>query len=226
MYANVTPQTVVKATDEALATLAELADTITMGVQTTGGDSSRLFNRHFQDENQVIEAVKIMTGYGVKVKLEVIIGLPNIDGLCPDPVTDAIKTIQMTQRISREAPNMTWTACFPLMLYPGTSLWEKAVKAGVPLSEACEFEWHTGEGSVKFDPLTMKRIKNMTKMATMFIKYDMSERWMRALLDVDLNDSSSKQFSECQYLESLKFRLGDKIEEEFDNILKGINLKY
>jgi len=72
----------------------------------------------------------------------------------------------------------------------------------------------------------MKRIRNMTKMATMFIKYDMSERWMRALLDMDLTDSSSKQLSECQYLESLKFRLGDKIEEEFDNILKGIHLKY
>ena len=227
MYANVTPQTVVKATDEALATLAELADTITMGVQTTGGDSSRLFNRHFQDENQVIEAVKIMTGYGVKVKLEVIIGLPNIDGLCPDPVTDAIKTVQMCQRISREAPpDTTWTSCFPLMLYPGTSLWEKAKKAGIPLSEACEFEWHSGEGSVKFDPLTMKRIKNMTKMATMFIKYDMSERWMRALLDIELTDTSSKQLGECQYLESLKFRLGDKIEEEFDDILKGIHFKY
>jgi radical SAM superfamily enzyme YgiQ (UPF0313 family) len=227
MYANVTPQTVVKATDEALATLAELADTITMGVQTTGGDSSRLFNRHFQDEKQVIEAVKIMTGYGVKVKLEVIIGLPNIDGLCPDPVTDAIKTVQMCQRISREAPpDMTWTSCFPLMLYPGTSLWEKANKAGIPLSEACEFEWHSGEGSIKFDPLTMKRIKNMTKMATMFIKYDMSERWMRALLDIDLTDSSSRQLGECQYLESLKFRLGDKIEEEFDDILKGIHFKY
>ena len=227
MYANVTPQTVVKATDEALATLAELADTITMGVQTTGGDSSRLFNRHFQDEKQVIEAVKIMTGYGVKVKLEVIIGLPNIDGLCPDPVTDAIKTVQMCQRISQEAPpDTTWTSCFPLMLYPGTSLWEKAKKAKIPLSEACEFEWHSGEGSVKFDPLTMKRIKNMTKMATMFIKYDMSERWMRALLDIELTDTSSRQLGECQYLESLKFRLGDKIEEEFDDILKGIHFKY
>ena len=88
-----------------------------MGVQTTGGDSSKLFNRHFQDENQVIEAVKIMTSFGVKVKLEVIIGLPNIDGLVPDPVTDAIKTIQMCQRISKEAPpEMTWTSCFPLMV--------------------------------------------------------------------------------------------------------------
>jgi len=226
MYANVTPQTVVKATDAALATLAELVDTVQMGVQTTGGDSSRLFNRHFQDEAQVIEACKILTAFGVKVKLEVIIGLPNIDGLVPDPITDAIKTIQMCQRISREVPDMTWTSCFPLMLYPGTALWEKAKKAGVPLSEACEFEWHSGEGSVKFDPLTMKRIRNMTKMATMFIKYDMSERWMRALIDTELNDSSSRQLSECQYLESLKFRLGDKIEEEFDEILKGMHFKY
>ena len=227
MYANVTPNTVVKATDEALSTLAELTDTLTMGVQTTGGDSSRLFNRHFQDENQVIEAVKKMANHGVKVKLEVIIGLPNIDGLCPDPLTDAIKTIQMCQRISREVPpEMTWTSCFPLMLYPGTELHKKAMRAKIPLSEACEFEWHSGEGSVKFDPLTMKRIKNMSKLATMFVKYDMNERWMRALMDMDLNESSSKQLSECQYLESLTFRLGDNIEHEFNDILKGMNFKY
>ena len=48
MYANVTPQTVVKATDAALSTLADLADTVTMGVQTTGGDSSRYLTDIFK----------------------------------------------------------------------------------------------------------------------------------------------------------------------------------
>ena len=133
----------------------------------------------------------------------------------------------MCQRISREVPpDMTWTSCFPLMLYPGTELHKKAMRAKIPLSEACDFEWHSGEGSVKFDPLTMKRIKNMSKLATMFIKYDMNERWMRALMDMDLNESSSKQLSECQYLESLVFRLGNNIEHEFNDILKGMNFKY
>jgi radical SAM superfamily enzyme YgiQ (UPF0313 family) len=227
MYANVTPQTVVRATDESLRILAELADTVQMGVQTTGGDSSKLFNRHFQDEDQVTEACKVLTKYGVRVKLEVIIGLPNIDNLVPDPITDAIKTIQMCQRISRSVPkNMTWTSCFPLMLYPGTQLWKKSMKAGVPLNDACEFEWHSGEGSVKFDSVTQNRIKNMTKLATMFIKYNMSERWMRALMDMNLTEESSKQLSECQYLESLTFRLGDDIEEHFDDILEGMNFKY
>ena len=63
-------------------------------------------------------------------------------------------------------------------------------------------------------------------MATMFIKYDMNERWMRALMDMNLTDSSSRQLSECQYLESLVFRLGNKIEDEFDNILKDMHFKY
>ncbi len=227
MYANVTPKTVVKSTDKALRVLADLADTVQMGVQTTSGDSSRLFNRHFQDEAQVTNAVKILAKHGLKVKLEVIIGLPNIDNLVPDPITDAINTIQMCQRISRSVPkNMTWTACFPLMLYPGTQLWENCMEAGIPLNDACEFEWATGEGSVKFDLITRKRIKNMTKLATMFIKYNMSERWMRALMDMDLNEDSSRQLSECQYLESLKFRLGEDIEDQFDVILESMNFKY
>ena len=133
----------------------------------------------------------------------------------------------MCQRISRSVPrNMTWTSCFPLMLYPGTQLWKKSMKAGIPLNDACEFEWHSGEGSVKFDSVTQNRIKNMTKLATMFIKYNMSERWMRALMDMNLTEESSKQLSECQYLESLTFRLGDDIEEHFDDILEGMNFKY
>jgi radical SAM superfamily enzyme YgiQ (UPF0313 family) len=228
MYANVTPQTVVKATKESLEILANLVGTVQMGVQTTGGDSSRLFNRHFQDENQVIEACKILASFGIKSKLEVIIGLPNINWLVPDPITDAIKTVQMCQRISREVPaGMTFTSCFPLMLYPGTSLWDKAMKAGIPLNDACEFQWWTGEGSVKFDPLTMKRIKNITKMTTMFVNYQMDERWMRALIDMDLNETASRQFNECIYYESLMFRMGKKfVEKEFDNIMKGIHFKY
>ena len=60
----------------------------------------------------------------------------------------------------------------------------------------------------------------MSKLATMFIKYDMNERWMRALMDMDLTDSSSRQLSECQYLESLVFRLGDKVDVR----VKQVNL--
>ena len=55
----------------------------------------------------------------------------------------------------------------------------------------------------------------------------MDERWMRALIDMDLNESASRQLSECGYYESLMFRMGKKfVEKEFDNIMKGINFQY
>ena len=61
----------------------------------------------------------------------------------------------------------------------------------------------------------------------MFINYQMDERWMRALIDMDLNESASKQLSESGYYESLMFRMGKKfVEKEFDNIMKGINFQY
>ena len=64
-------------------------------------------------------------------------------------------------------------------------------------------------------------------MATMFINYQMDERWMRALIDMDLNENASRQLSECVYYESVMFRMGKNfVEKEFDNIMKKINFKY
>ncbi len=217
MYANVTPQTVVKASDEVLKTLASLVNSVQMGVQTARPDSLKLFHRSFQREAQVKEAYDRLRSFDIKVKLEVIIGLP-----VQDPIGDALDTIKLCQRI---APG-GFTACFPLMLYPGTALYKKCLAEGVPLSDHCEFEWHSGEGSVKFDPETARRIKNLTKMATMFVKYNIDEAWMRAFIDMELTESASKRLSECAYLESLVFRLGEGARKDFDKILSGMHFRY
>ena len=49
---------------------------------------------------------------------------------------------------------------------------------------------------------------------------------MRALMDTEIPEESSKELSECQYLESLMFRLGEDVEKDFDDILEGMNFKY
>ena len=217
VYANVTPQTVVKASDKTLNALATLVSSVQMGVQTARLDSLKLFNRSFQKEAQVKQAYERLCSFGIKVKLEVIIGLP-----VQDPLGDAIDTIKLAQRV---APG-GFATCFPLMLYPGTELYRKCISEGVPLNDNCEFEWHSGEGSVKFDPETSRRIKNLTKMATFFVKYNVDERWMRSFIDMELTESASRQFSECTYLESLMFRLGEGVKEDFDNILSNMHFRY
>lgn len=217
LYANVTPNTVVKVSDEALRVLAGMVTSVQMGVQAARPESLRLFNRAFQTEAQVKAAYDRLTSFGIKTKLEVIIGLP-----VPDPVEDALETVKMCQRI---APG-TFIACFPLMLYPGTRLFRHCVEKGVPLADECKFEWHTGVGSIRFDQETSRQIKNLTKMATMFVRYGVDERWMRALIKMELNEAASRELSECQYLESLLFRIGDSVRDEFDSILKSMHFQY
>ena len=217
MYANVTPQTVMKASDKTLKTLSRLVTSVQMGVQTARPESLKLFNRGFQKETQVKKAYERLSSFDIKVKLEIIIGLP-----VPDPIGDALDTIKLCQRV---APG-GFTACFPLMLYPGTALYRKCLAEGVPLNDHCEYEWHSGEGSVRFDPETARRIKNLTKMATLFVKHNIDVRWMLALIDMDLTESASRQLSECSYLESLTFRLGEGVKKDFDSILAGMHFRY
>ena len=46
------------------------------------------------------------------------------------------------------------------------------------------------------------------------------------LMDIDINESSSKQLSECQYLGSFTFRLDDNIKHECNDMAKYMNFKY
>lgn len=151
------------------------------------------------------------------MKLEAIIGLP-----IHDPLGDALDTVKLCQRIAAGG----FTTCFPLMLYPGTVLYRKCMNDGVELNDGCRYEWHSGEGSVRFDPVTARRIRNLTKMATLLVKHNIDERWMRALIDMDLTESASRQLSECSYLESLIFRLGEGVKKDFDDILDDMYFRY
>jgi radical SAM superfamily enzyme YgiQ (UPF0313 family) len=216
-YANVTPATVMSVSDATLVTLSKLVSSVQMGVQVALPESLRLFNRTFQNENMVKNAYDRLVSFGIKVKMELIMGLP-----VSDPVTDAIESIKLAQRIGQGS----FVAAFPLMLYPGTDLTLKCLKKNIELNENCEMEWHTGVGSVKFDPLTNNRIKNLTKLTTFFVKYGVSERWMRCIIDMQLTESASQELSKCQYLESLIFRNGEAIENNFDQILSQMVFKF
>ncbi len=227
LYINVTPKTVLRATPKALQILATLVDTVQMGLETHDKGSKKLFNRQFQSEKQVIDACKILYRYGIKVKLEIIVGLPNINGLVPDPVEDALHTVQSCQRIAKIFPNGTIkAACNALVLYPGTKLWTLCKEHKVPTQEGWKFALYEGIGSVLFSYVQERRLRNIVKMTVMFIKYNMSEEWIRSLIDMEMTDSAREGFSKAQYLDSLTFRLGNGLKKEFINIVNDMTFKY
>ncbi|MCL0044986.1 radical SAM protein [Nitrospinaceae bacterium] len=217
IYGFITPPTIVNASDKVLDTLGSLVDTVAMGVQAARSESLRLFNRQFQTEEMLQKATDRLRAFGIRTKLEVIIGLP-----VEDPIGDALETIKLTQRVGAG----TFGAVFPLMLYPGTELWRVCKEKNIEVEEECNFDWYGGTGSVKFDPETKRKLRNLVKLGTFFIKYNIDERWMRALIEMDLTEASSKLCSENNYLTSLTFRQGDQVEEHFEEILSEMKLVY
>jgi radical SAM superfamily enzyme YgiQ (UPF0313 family) len=214
---NVTPNTVVKVSDKTLDTVSELVAVVQMGVQAARSETLKLFNRQFQNEEQVANAADRLRSHGVSVKLELIVGAP-----VEDPVGDAIDTIKLAQRIGAG----TFVAAFPLMVYPGTALQKWCLKNNVPMRDDCTYECYGGVGSIRFDPDIQRKITNISKLAAFFVKYNVDERWMRALIEMDLNDAASKRISESTYYESLRFQLGDQIDQEFDKILANTKFRY
>jgi len=214
---NVTPNTVVKVSDKTLHTVAKLTSVVQMGVQAARRETLKLFNRQFQNEEQVADAADRLRRNGVSVKLELIVGAP-----VEDPVGDAIDTIKLAQRVGAG----TFVSAFPLMVYPGTALQKWCVKNNVSMRDNCTYECYGGVGSIRFDPDTQRKITNISKLAAFFVKYNVDERWMRALIEMDLNDAASKRISESTYYESLRFQLGDQIDKEFNNILANTKFRY
>lgn len=218
VYANVTPKTVTKVSDSHLRDFSHLVHFVNLGVQTARASSLKLFNRGFQKEEQIKEAYDRLTAFGIRVKLELIIGLP-VD----DPVGDAIDTIKCAQRIGAGG----FGAAFPLMLYPGTALYKWCQDNNVPMNDECTFEWYSGVGSIKFeDPDVAKQIHNLSKLAPFFIKYNVEERWMRALMNVDMSQETSKLVSQNNYLEALTTRQSETAEESFGEVLTYMNFRF
>ena len=217
VFGNVTPNTVVKVSDKTIDTLAELVTVVHMGVQADRRETLKLFNRQFQNEEQVAKAVERLRSHGIPVKLELIVGAP-----VEDPVGDAIDSIKFAQRVGAG----TFVVAFPLMLYPGTALYKWCKENNVPMRDDCTYQFWGGTGSIRFDPDTQRKITNISKLAAFFVKYNVDERWMRALIEMDLNDKASQRIGESIFYESLRFRLGEQIEEEFDKILANIKLRY
>jgi coproporphyrinogen III oxidase-like Fe-S oxidoreductase len=197
--------------------MADLVTVAQMGVQAARKDTLKLFNRQFQDEAQVEKAVNHLRRRGIPVKLELIVGAP-VD----DPVGDAIETIKLAQRVGAG----TFVAAFPLMLYPGTALHRWCLEKKIPIREEFKYEWYSGIGSIRFDSEIQKKITNISKLAAFFVKYNVEERWMRALIEMDLNDAASKRISESTYYESLRVKLGDQVDQEFEKIMVNTRFRY
>lgn len=217
MYVSTTSKLVLKVSDMALGTLKRIVNVVGMGVQAIRPSSLELFNRAWDSEPLMKAAYDRLRSFGYAVNLQCIVGLP-VD----DPVEDALDTIKGMQRIG---PGSV-CSCYPLIVYPGTELEATCRTRGIALNPSCGGDTNSGIPSLLFPPEVTKRLRNICKLGTLFVKYGIDERWMRALIDVDFDESTSRHLSLVRYHECVTDRLKEEGERIFQEIIGGMRLRY
>lgn len=217
MYVSTTSHGANTISDKILRSLKRCVNVVGMGIQVIRLDSLKLFNRQWDNEKKMKEAYDRLVSFGYRVNLQAIVGLP-ID----DPVEDAIETILGLQRIGQGSI----CSVYPLMVYPGTALQKYCQQNQIGLNADCDGDTNSAIGSIYFDKDVWRKLRNICKLATLFVKYNISEKWMRVLINCDFDEETSKQLSMVRYYECVTDRLGDRGKDIFDKILSSMKLRY
>ena len=217
MYVSTTSALVLKVSDNVLSTLKRIVNVVGMGVQAIRPASLKLFNRAWDSEEKMKKAYDRLRSFGYAVNLQCIVGLP-----VNDPVEDAMDTIKGMQRIG---PGSV-CSCYPLMVYPGTAMEQYCRQRNIKLNDECIGDTNAAIPNISFAPDVTKQLRNICKLATLFVKYGIDERWMRALINIDFDDETSRHLSMVRYYECVTDRLKEKGEQIFNEILAAMNLRY
>ena len=217
MYVSTTSQYALKVSDGVLEALKPLVNVVGMGVQAIRPGSLELFNRSWDNEEKMKAAYDRLCSFGYRVNLQAIVGLP-----VTDPVEDAIETVLGLQRIG---PGSV-CSLYPLMVYPGTGIEATCLERGIELNRECTGDTNTGIPHILFPPDVTRRLRNLCKFGTLFVKHNVDEQWMRALIDVEFDEETSRRLSMVRYHDCVVDRLGNKGEQIFRDILSGMKLRY
>jgi radical SAM superfamily enzyme YgiQ (UPF0313 family) len=217
MYISTTSHSVVTASDKLLKAFQPYVSAVGLGVQAIRPESLKLFNRQWDSEAKIQSAYDRLINLGYRVNLQFIVGLP-----VSDPVGDAIDTLLAVKRIG---PGSI-CSCYPLQVYPGTKIEQYCKDNDIELNPDCKGDTNSAVCGVKFLPHIEKQLHNICKLATFFVKYDMDERLIRALIKCDFDMDVSQELSMLRYKECVVDRLGPKGERIFEEILSTMNLRF
>ena len=217
MYVSTTSVNALKVSDNVLRELRKVVNCVGMGIQAIRPESLKLFNRPWDNEAKMKAAYNRLASFGYSINLQCIVGLP-----VKDPVEDALDTIKAMQRIG---PGSICSS-YPLMIYPGTFMEKYCKEKRIVLNKACTGDTNTGIPHILFPPEVTKRLRNICKLATLFVKYNIDEKWMRVLINIDFDDETSKVLSTVRYSECIIDRLKSNGQAILDEIMRTTKLRY
>lgn len=217
MYVLSSSISILNVSDKILEKLRQIVNCICLGVQAVRTESLKIFNRNWDNEKRMKAAYDRCVAFGFSVNMAAIIGLP-----VSDPVEDAIDTIEGLKRIGK------YSICsvYPLQIYPNTAIEEYCKEHQFKLNDLSTNDTNTGIPSILFSEKEIKQIKNLCKLATLIVKYNIDERWIRVLMNIDFDQETSFLLSRERYRECIIDRLKDRGKEIFEDVINNTKLRY
>jgi len=213
----ISPFSLSKASNSLMKIVASLFPFVNMGVQSLNKETLKLFNRSFQTEDMIRKALGRLRDFGIRARLELIFGAP-VD----DPVEDAIYSLERMQEI---APDF-YCAAYALLIFPGTALYNKFQNEGIRFSDPKSPFIHSGYTSVLYDKTTREKIRKLTKLSNMFVSHKIDIRYMRALLELDMDDNSAFDISKANFFISQRYKYGEEGEHLAEERMRNMDFYY
>jgi anaerobic magnesium-protoporphyrin IX monomethyl ester cyclase len=159
---------------------------LNVALESAVPETQKLLRRGFITNDQIKQACKSCEKYGIKVRLQNMIGLPVDDSL-----EDALETLRMNQEIN---PTDSWAAIF--QPFPRTDLWKYCIDKGLITEETQSraFYEHT--------PLNLEdadKINRLHKWWFFAIRYQFPIELIRILLDTPLDDKQEKRMQDYRW---------------------------
>lgn len=217
MYVLSSSRSILSVSNKTFRKLKKIVNCIGLGVQAIRPESLKLLNRPWDNEKYMKDAYDRCVSFGFSVNMSAIIGLP-----VSDPVEDALDTIKGLKRIGK------YSICsvYPLQIYPDTEMEKYCKEHHFKLNNLSTNDTNTGIPSILFSENVIKQIRNLCKLATLFVKYNIDDRWIKVLMNIDFDLNTSFLLSQERYRECVIDRLKDRGKLIFEDIINSTKLRY
>jgi radical SAM superfamily enzyme YgiQ (UPF0313 family) len=157
-----------------------------IALESANPETQKFLRRGFISNEQVENACNYCKEFGIKVRLQNMIGLP-----VEDPLKDALDTLAYNMKID---PTDSWAAIF--QPFPKTDLWKECIEKRL-ITEQTQ--------AVNFYENTQLRIQDAEKINRLHkwwffaVKYKIPIELIKILLDVPLSEEHNKRIQDFRW---------------------------
>jgi radical SAM superfamily enzyme YgiQ (UPF0313 family) len=157
-----------------------------IALESANPETQKFLRRGKITNHQIEDACTACKEFGIKVRLQNMIGLP-----IEDPLKDALETLAYNIKIN---PTDSWSAIF--QPFPKTDLWKESLKKGLITEQTQAVNFYEG---TQLKIKDADKINRLHKWWFFSIKYQFPMELIKILIELPLTEEQAKKIQELRW---------------------------